>query len=194
MAALQDSFTELMKRMDQESSKQSRTLKTKNEKEKVIQPHSVSNRRPSRQLQSGDLSSSVNDLSTTSQPEEEFRQDQDNSDVTVPDQIFSSRNTFLIPFCIITMLLLLIVNIFLCIKLNQIDQMTDRLIQKHPSWLNRYSYEEKDNDWSLLLKKQEEFYQTQLISLQSIITTTHNALKNVTNALNQVGQLGSGSS
>jgi hypothetical protein len=35
------------------------------------------------------------------------------------------------------MLFLLIVNIFLWIKLNQIDQMTDRLTQNYPSWLNR---------------------------------------------------------
>ncbi len=37
------------------------------------------------------------------------------------------------------MLLLLIVNIFLCIKLNQIDHMTDRLVRNYPSWLNGYS-------------------------------------------------------
>ena len=37
------------------------------------------------------------------------------------------------------MLLLLVVNIFLCIKLNQIDQMTDRLVRNYPSWLTRPS-------------------------------------------------------
>jgi len=36
-----------------------------------------------------------------------------------------------------------------------------------------------DNQWSLLLKKQEEYYQTQLNNLQNILITTHNALKNV---------------
>ena len=34
------------------------------------------------------------------------------------------------------MLILLCVNIFLCIKLNSIDQMTDNLIQHSPLWLN----------------------------------------------------------
>jgi hypothetical protein len=40
-------------------------------------------------------------------------------------------------------------------------------------------YQEEDIQWSSLLKQQEEYYQTQLITLQSILMTTHNALKNV---------------
>lgn len=36
-----------------------------------------------------------------------------------------------------------------------------------------------DNQWSSLLRKQEEYYQTQLNSLQNVLITTHNALKNV---------------
>ena len=40
-------------------------------------------------------------------------------------------------------------------------------------------YQEGDNHWSSLLKNQEEYYQTQLNSLHNVLTTTHNALKNV---------------
>ena len=60
----------LVKRMDQESSKQSRTVKTNNENEEAIQSESVINRRPSRHLQSEELNSSINDLSSNSQQEE----------------------------------------------------------------------------------------------------------------------------
>ncbi len=35
------------------------------------------------------------------------------------------------------MLILLCINIFLCVKLNEIDQMTDRLLKNSPSWLNQ---------------------------------------------------------
>ncbi len=35
------------------------------------------------------------------------------------------------------MLILLCINIFLCLKLNEIDRMTDRLLQNSPSWLNQ---------------------------------------------------------
>ncbi len=37
------------------------------------------------------------------------------------------------------MLILLFVNIFLCVKLNGIDRMTDRLVQNSPLWLNGFS-------------------------------------------------------
>jgi hypothetical protein len=37
------------------------------------------------------------------------------------------------------MLILLTVNIFLCVKLNEIDRMTDRLVQNYPLWSNGYS-------------------------------------------------------
>ncbi len=54
-------------------------------------------------------------------------------------RFFSSGKSQKFSFISSRMLLLLIVNIFLCIKLNQIDQMTDRLVQNHPSWLHRYT-------------------------------------------------------
>jgi hypothetical protein len=40
-------------------------------------------------------------------------------------------------------------------------------------------YQQEDNEWSLLLKRQEEFYQNQLTNLHSVLMTTHNALRNV---------------
>ena len=68
------------------------------------------------------------------------------------------------------MLVLLTVNIFLCVKLNEIDRMTDRLVQNYPSWLNRYSYEQDDNNWSLLLKKQEDITVIDSINITSFKT------------------------
>ncbi|CAF1038507.1 unnamed protein product [Adineta steineri] len=199
MAALQDSFTDLMKRIDQESSKKPRTLSISNknnEREILVQsPSVISPRRLSRQQQENELPSSINNLSVRLHDEQPI-QNQTSSDVAVvtSNPSLTSRNTFLIPFCLIIMLLLLIVNIFLCMKLNQIDQITDRLVQSYPAWLNKYSYQQEDNVWSLLLKKQEEYYQIQLQSLQSILTTTHNALRNVTDTLSQLAKLNSGSS
>ncbi len=61
--------------MDQESSKQSRILNTNNENEKLISNESVTNRKSSRQIESDELNSSVNDLSINSQ-QEEFIDDQ----------------------------------------------------------------------------------------------------------------------
>ncbi|CAF2963810.1 unnamed protein product [Rotaria sp. Silwood2] len=49
-----------------------------------------------------------------------------------------STNNMLISFCLIIMLILLSVNIFLFIKLNKIDRMTDRLIENNPLWSNGY--------------------------------------------------------
>jgi len=46
-------------------------------------------------------------------------------------------NKYLIDFN--RMLILLTVNIFLCVKLNEIDRMTDRLVQNYPLWSNGYS-------------------------------------------------------
>ncbi|CAF3752025.1 unnamed protein product [Rotaria sp. Silwood1] len=176
MAALQDSFNDLMKRMDQESSKRSRTYSTNKttEKENVI----VLNPRTLRQQQSDELTSSINDLSINSQQEESI-QDEISSDVSVPDRLFLSKNAFLLSFCLFTMFLLLVVNIFLCVKLNRIDNMTDHIIQMYPSWLHRHTYQQEDNEWSSLLRKQEEYYQTQINNLQSVLVTTHNALRNV---------------
>jgi hypothetical protein len=58
--------------MEQESSKQRRSLNinNNNEKEQVIQPEPVTHRRLSRQQQSNDLTSSTNDLSISTQQEE----------------------------------------------------------------------------------------------------------------------------
>jgi hypothetical protein len=46
------------------------------------------------------------------------------------------------PSCFVSvrMFVLLTVNIFLCIKLNQIDRMADRLVQNHPLRSSKYSY------------------------------------------------------
>ncbi len=60
-----------MKRIDQESSKQSRAFNATNEKDKVIQSHQVIKRRSTRLQQSNELTSSINDLSINSQEEEE---------------------------------------------------------------------------------------------------------------------------
>jgi len=91
------------------------------------------------------------------------------------------------------MLILLSVNIFLCVKLNEIDRMTDRLVQNYPLWLNGYPYPKEENQWSILLKRQEEYYQTKLIGLHSILISTHKALKNVTDALSELSKLSTGS-
>ncbi len=73
-----------MKRLDQESSKQSRL----NDKEEVIQSQPVINRRSSRPLSPDELTSSI-----ISQ-QEEFIEERTNDS--------SSKNTFLILFCVIT--------------------------------------------------------------------------------------------
>ena len=59
-----------------------------------------------------------------------------------------------------------------------------------------YSFrsEQDEHQWSSLLKRQEEYYQMQLNSLHSVLTTTHNALRNVTETLHQLSKLSSGSS
>ncbi|CAF2070555.1 unnamed protein product [Rotaria magnacalcarata] len=188
MAALQDSFNDLMKRMDQESSKRPRAHSTSdnNEKENII----VLNTRSLEHQQSDELTSSINDLSTNSQQEDSI-QDEISSNISVPDKLSSSKNAFLLSFCLFTMFILLIVNIFLCIKLNQIDHMTDHLLQVYPAWLNKYSYQQEDSEWSSSLKRQEEYYQTQLNNLQSVLVTTHNALKNVTSTLYESSKLSS---
>ncbi|CAF4262233.1 unnamed protein product [Rotaria socialis] len=205
MAALQDSFNDLnnrvlnyhhligvlcdsVKRMDQESSKRPRAHSTSdnNEKENIT----VLNTRSLEHQQSDELTSSINDLSTNSQQEDSI-QDEISSNISVPDKLCSSKNAFLLSFCLFTMFILLIVNIFLCIKLNQIDHMTDHLLQVYPTWLNKYSYQQEDSEWSLSLKRQEEYYQTQLNNLQSVLVTTHNALKNVTSTLYASSKLSS---
>jgi hypothetical protein len=106
--------------MDLESSKRRRSfhINNNNENENVIPPQSVSNRRLSRPQQSNEMTSSTNDLSINSQ-KEELTHNQirkmitfilnikqkvcySGSDVAVPDPVFSSKNTYLTPFCLIT--------------------------------------------------------------------------------------------
>ena len=88
------------------------------------------------------------------------------------------------------MLLLVSVNIFLYFKLNQIDQNSSIVVQ----WIcvnifclfffldillkmNRYPKE--DNQWSILLKREEQFYEQKLHGLHQILISIHDALKNV---------------
>ncbi len=115
----------LVKRLDQESTKSSRTSVNHNEKEQVIPTHPASNRRSTRQLQSEERTPSIDDPSRTSvqeeeEEEEESIQDQSSqylssiiepkkhsirslgSDLVPPARLVSSKNKFLIPFCIIT--------------------------------------------------------------------------------------------
>jgi hypothetical protein len=182
MAALQDSFTDLnnridlsissVKRLDHESTNQQRSLTINHEKDK---------KKHSRKQQSIELNNSpiINS----------HRKQIHSNNTNISPSIHWSNNQILIPFCLITMLILLTVNIFLCLKLNQIDRMTDRLIQNPPLWLNGYSYPKEDNQWSVLLKRQEEYYQTKLTGLHSILMSTHNALKNVTDTLSELSKV-----
>jgi hypothetical protein len=40
-------------------------------------------------------------------------------------------------------------------------------------------YPKEENQWTILLKRQEEYYQTKLNGLHSVLISTHDALKNV---------------
>lgn len=88
-----------MKRIDQESSKQSRSANNNNEKQTVIQTKTVIHRQS---IQSNDLSSSINDLSVNSQQDEEEELTQKHSNIVLKHPKYSTRNTFFVPFCIIT--------------------------------------------------------------------------------------------
>ena len=78
------------------------------------------------------------------------------------------------------LIVLFLFNVYLCVKLNRIDQMTSQLVQASPSWFKAQLPVEKETDhWSLLLRQQEEYYQHQLDGLQSVLTSTHHALRNV---------------
>ncbi|CAF0775472.1 unnamed protein product [Rotaria sp. Silwood1] len=46
----------------------------------------------------------------------------------------------------------------------------------------------------ILLKRQEEYYQAKLIGLRSILISTHYALKNVTDVVNELTKMSSGTS
>jgi hypothetical protein len=49
-------------------------------------------------------------------------------------------------------------------------------------------YPNEDNQWSILLKRQEEYYQMKLTGLHSVLISTHNALKNVCTNLEKKNQ------
>ncbi|CAF3538908.1 unnamed protein product [Rotaria sp. Silwood1] len=164
MAALQDSYTDLIKRIDINCSKRPRSSSTtrNTEQDKENQPK----RKHSQKQQLTKLNSTTNDSSI----------DQQRKQTTHKEPIHHTQ----IPFCLIIILILVSVNIFLCIKLNEIDQMTDRLSKNSPLWSQGYS--------------QEEHYQEKLIGLRSVLISTHNALKNVTDALNELTKVSSGTS
>lgn len=89
-----------MKRLDQESSKQSRTLSEKNEKQPVIEKKTVTHR-PT--IQSNDISSSLNDISVTSQNDDEEEDETEliTKNSNVISKKYSPPNKFFVPFSII---------------------------------------------------------------------------------------------
>ncbi|CAF4104784.1 unnamed protein product, partial [Rotaria sp. Silwood2] len=155
-----------------------------NEKDKENQ----SKKKHSQKQQSTKLNSTINDFSSDQQRKPTTHNEtihhtqsaklvSSSSSDSLSSSIWSKTH-MLIPCCIIIMLILVSLNIFLCIKLNDIDQMTDNLSKNSPSWLHGYSYPKEENQWSLLLKRQEEYYQAKLTGLRSVLISTHNALKN----------------
>ena len=52
-----------------------------------------------------------------------------------------------------------------------------------------FRYLSEDEQWSFLLRKQEEYYQSQLRALVSVLTSVHNAIRNVTEMLNRLSKL-----
>ncbi|CAF1348170.1 unnamed protein product [Adineta ricciae] len=197
MAALQDSFTDLMKRIEHETSGRQRSSSRTNHYEKEKSNSLPKKKHPRKQQinendSSIDNSTSVRYRNVTRQEDQQPNDSNLSQSTDLTSSTWSTKN-FLFPFCIIIMLILLTVNIFLCVKLNEIDRMTDRLVQNYPLWSNDFSYPKQDNEWSILLKRQEEYYQTKLNGLHSVLLSTHNALKNVTDALNELSKLSSGS-
>ncbi|CAF0811164.1 unnamed protein product [Rotaria sordida] len=194
MAALQDSYTDLIKRMEVECSRRQRRSSTtiNNEQDKENQLK----KKHSQKQQSTKLNSTINDSSPHQQRKQATHNETIHHTQNAKLVLSSSSNCLsssewsksnvLIPFCFIIMLILVSVNIFLCIKLNEIDQMTDRLSKNYPLWSYGYPYPKEEYQWSLLLKRQEEYYQAKLTGLHSVLISTHNALKNVTDALNEL--------
>ncbi|CAF0805661.1 unnamed protein product [Rotaria sordida] len=194
MAALQDSYTDLIKRMEVECSRRQRRSSTtiNNEQDKENQLK----KKHSQKQQSIKLNSTINDSSPHQQRKQATHNETIHHTQNAKLVLSSSSNCLsssewsksnvLIPFCFIIMLILVSVNIFLCIKLNEIDQMTDRLSKNYPLWSYGYPYPKEEYQWSLLLKRQEEYYQAKLTGLHSVLVSTHNALKNVTDALNEL--------
>ncbi|CAF4725947.1 unnamed protein product [Rotaria sp. Silwood1] len=142
MVALQDSYTDLnnrielststVKRIDAECSNRQRSSSTimNNEHDKDNQ----SKKKHSQKQQTIKLNSTIDDSSPDQQRKQTIHDEiihhSQNPKLVLSsssDNLSSwkwSKNYLLLPFCFI------IVNIFLCIKLNEIDQMTDRLSQK----------------------------------------------------------------
>ncbi|CAF0818181.1 unnamed protein product [Rotaria sordida] len=199
MAALQDSYTDLIKRMEVECSRRQRRSSTtiNNEQDKENQLK----KKHSQKQQSTKLNSTINDSSPHQQRKQATHNETIHHTQNAKLVLSSSSNCLsssewsksnvLIPFCFIIMLILVSVNIFLCIKLNEIDQMTDRLSKNYPLWSYGYPYPKEEYQWSLLLKRQEEYYQAKLTGLHSVLVSTHNALKNVTDALNELTKVSS---
>lgn len=193
--ALKESFNDLVKRITDES----RAIETS-----VVEQRSNSSVISTPQMVTS-TASSVEIPSSSSIIERRSEDDQTRQTLpptssqpiirttTITNGTEASKNYYS-QILIIILFLLLIVNIYLCSKLNQIDRMTDRLLQSYPPWLNDHSLESDQNQWSLLLQRQEEYYQRQLSGLQSVLTSTHHALRNVTETLNRLSKLNNGSS
>ncbi|CAF4989167.1 unnamed protein product, partial [Rotaria sp. Silwood1] len=153
MAALQDSYTDLIKRIDINCSKRPRSSSTtrNTEQDKENQPK----RKHSQKQQLTKLNSTTNDSSIDQQRKQTTHKEPihhtqsgklvlSSSSDTSSSWVWSKK-----PFvssilfnnvCINkTILILVSVNIFLCIKLNEIDQMTDRLSKNSPLWSQGYS-------------------------------------------------------
>ncbi|CAF1282563.1 unnamed protein product, partial [Didymodactylos carnosus] len=152
MAALQDSFQDLMKRIDNESSRphassnSAQRLKKQDkpsarkqqapllrqltsnqqQQQETNQYEQANSRQESRQLSSSPSSISIQSLSSSSLITNQSQP------TSWTEWLSNERMKSLF---IITLLLLLIINVFLCFKLNQIDTMTDRLEQSYPVWL-----------------------------------------------------------
>lgn len=107
------------------------------------------------------------------------------------------------------MFVLLSVNLFLCLKLNEIDRMTDHLVDNHPFLSSRFASvpslslvvdpsgpsalslrrsTSDDDRWRVLLSKQEEFYQRKLLDLRSLLVEASSALRNVSQAFDDLSR------
>jgi len=191
MAALQDSFTDLNNRIDLSTSAvkrlESQSLNRQRSSSINNDNDQINSRKKHTRRQQSNHSPIHRHRKQISQEDNRF-----NSPSTTPITSTNSTssqwsmNQIFVPFCLITMLILLTVNIFLCIKLNEIDRMTDRLMQNPSLWSNEYPFPKEDNQWSILFKRQEEYYQNKFNGLHSILISTHKALKNVTDALSEL--------
>lgn len=196
MQALNDSFTDLTKRLDQEPSDQidddpSMQIEENDESHErpcVSSSSSIplTNRKSEQRNSKVTFQTSIENSNLDEQRIIQQRTNPSTSVLPITSQSQFMSDRFLVHFSIITLCLLIIFNLFLYMKLNHIDQMTDRLIRHYPSWLENDEHLNENDRWSFLLKRQEEFYQSQLLGLQAVLTSTHEALKNVTDALNEI--------